>query len=265
MAVKRFLTCMLVAVLLLTGLAAYGEMEPVNAVITIDGVRTAFFTDGGEYLPPLSENGVLYVPVIPLAESLQIDVTANPETLAVTMNGVRMAFFAKDSSLLMPKLANGQVYVPLAAFAESAGLALSEEDGHYAFVRAGQLSAQAATTQPTAAPTPFELYGYVPLGMDNYSRYYSLSQDYYAPSGYPSPYTIRFTATVTATTGYSPVNVSFSLRNYGSFTMPASGRATVSYQSESLYSYQSKTDKDYIIKVASLQTSAFLKLLILRP
>ena len=191
--------------------------------------------------------------MLSLAKSLQLDVTADADSLAVTLNGVRMAFFDADGSYLPPINADGTVYVPLVAFAESAGIGIDEADGGYALQRKRGVSAAAAAA---ATPAAIELYGYVPLGMDNYGEYFTLSQDYSAPAGYPSTYRVTYTAAIRATTGYSPINVRFSLESYGTVVLPASGYASASYSSETISG--NAKDRDYILKVADLQTAAIL-------
>ena len=254
--VKRTFACGLALVMLLLSLPAWAEPVPSRAAITIDGIRTAFFDREGAYLEPLEQDGVLYVPVLPLAESLQLEVTADADTLAVSLRGVRMAFFDAKGAYLPPISVGGQVYVPLAAFAESAGIPLDRTDGGYALTRAAQSAALTAEPRRTPEPTPIELYGYVPLGMDNYARYFETAQTYYAPDGLPSSFTIRYTATVTATTGYSPTNVRITLRNYGTVSVPPSGRATITYNSETIRG--SSRDEQYIWDVASMKTRAIL-------
>ena len=126
---------LLLSLLLLISVGALAEPTPSNVAITIDGVRTAFFDDAGNYLSPLEENGIIYVPVQQLAESLGLDVTTDVEKLAVTLNGVRTAFFAEDGTYLPPLNVNGILYAPLDAFIESAGIAVEKADGKYGFAR----------------------------------------------------------------------------------------------------------------------------------
>ena len=137
---KRLIPVFLLLVFLTFG--AFSEPVPSNVAITIDGVRTAFFDEAGNYLSPLEENGIVYVPVLQLAESLGLDVTVDVEKLAVTLNGVRTAFFAEGGAYLPPLNVNGILYAPLDAFIESAGIAVEKEDGKYGFARTQESSLQ---------------------------------------------------------------------------------------------------------------------------
>ena len=224
-----------------------------NPVITIDGIRTAFFSTDGTYLPPLEENGLLYVPFLSLADSLGITAEADPETLVLSVDGVRLALFAEDGSYLPPLERDGILYVPLRAFTESTGFPLTIEGNTYTISRKADA---APTTEPTAAPTATPAYAEIPLTLDNYRDYFILSQDYYAPSGYPSSFYITYTAVIQASTSYGLKNVSFRLENYGRVDIPASGRASVSYYSE--YIYGSSNDSDYILRITGMETDAIL-------
>ena len=114
---RRVLICLLLVSLLLP---AFGLAEGADEVITIDGVRVAFFSEDGAYLAPYESEGLLYVPVDSLGESLGLAVESDPETLAVTVGGIRTAFFGEDGGFLPAQVRDGVVYVPLAAFAASA-------------------------------------------------------------------------------------------------------------------------------------------------
>ena len=246
---KRFLVLFMCLSLMPWATASAGTSQ---AVITIDGVRTAFFSPDGNYLPAIEQDGVLYVPAESLGENLGIQVTADRETLAVKINGVRAAFFDKSGAFLPPLKENDIVYVPLAAFCESAGITLNVTENGYAMTRGEKA---AATALPTTAPV-VELYGRVPLTLSNYTDYFDLSQSCYAPSGYPSPYYITFTAAIQATTGYDIVNVRFTLEQYGVVSVPASGRGTASYRTESIYG--GKSSKENILKITNAQTTAII-------
>ena len=148
----RKVMVLLLSLLLLITVGALAEPTPSNVAITIDGVRTAFFDDAGNYLSPLEENGIIYVPVQQLAEGLGLDVTTDVEKLAVTLNGVRTAFFAEDGTYLPPLNVNGILYVPLDAFIESAGIEVEKEDGKYGFARNGSAFSAAAQTATRAPP-----------------------------------------------------------------------------------------------------------------
>ena len=124
---------------------ASAEPVPSSAVITINGVRTAFFAEDGAYLSPLEEDGIVYVPVEQLAESLDLDVATDAEKLSVTLNGVRTAFFAEDGAYLPPLVVDGILYAPLAAFCESAGIAFLVQDNSF------QLSSEEKTAQEPEA------------------------------------------------------------------------------------------------------------------
>ena len=225
-----------------------------SPVITIDGIRTAFFAPDGTYLPPLEENGILYVPFLSLTDSLGLEAEADPETLVLSVNGVRLALFAEDGSYLPPLEKDGILYVPLKAFAESIGLPLTAEGNTYTLSRKAD---SAPAPETTAAPAEHPEYAEIPLTLSNYWDYFILSQDYYAPSGYPSTYYITYTATIQASTSYGLKNVSFRLENYGRVAIPASGRASVSYQSD--YLYGSSKDPDHIMSITRMETDAIFK------
>ncbi len=222
-----------------------------NPVITIDGIRTAFFAPDGTYLPPVEENGLLYVPFLSLADSLGLEAEADPETQVLSVSGVRLALFAEDGSYLPPLEKDGILYVPLKAFAESIGLPLTAEGNTYTLSRKAD---SAPAPETTAAPAEHPEYAEIPLTLSNYWDYFILSQDYYAPSGYPSTYYITYTATIQASTSYGLKNVSFRLENYGRVAIPASGRASVSYQSD--YLYGSSKDPDHIMSITRMETEA---------
>lgn len=236
---KRLLSMLLLLTFLLPiGPAALSETAPSKASVTIDGIRTAFFSSDGDYLPPLEKDGVVYVPALSLAESLQMNVTADADTLAVTLDGVRMAFFDDGGAYLPPMNAEGVVYVPLAAFAQSAGIPLTQEGDAYALLRHAPSTpapTTAPTAVPTAAPTAAPQYANIELTLDNYSDYFDISQSCYIPDGFPSPFYVTFSAVIQATTSYGLNNVTFSLDKYGPVRVPSSGRATASYRTESIY------------------------------
>ena len=73
---KRVLLPLLCLALLLSAFPAAADLSPSSAVITVDGVRAAFFSDDGVYLPLMEENGVVYAPVLSLAESLNLTTTS---------------------------------------------------------------------------------------------------------------------------------------------------------------------------------------------
>ena len=257
---KRLLSMLLLLTFLLPiGPAALSEAEPSKASVTIDGIRTAFFSSDGDYLPPLEKDGVVYVPALSLAESLQMNVTADADTLAVTLDGVRKAFFDDGGAYLPPMNAEGVVYVPLAAFAQSAGIPLTQEGDAYALLRHAPSTpapTAAPTAVPTAAPTAAPQYANIELTLDNYSDYFDISQSCYIPDGFPSSFYVTFTAVIQATTSYGLNNVTFSLDKYGPVRVPSSGRATASYRTESIYG--SSKDKDYILEVTRYKTNAHL-------
>ena len=195
-------------------------------VFTIDGIRTAFFADDGSYLPPVEENGIIFVAAVPLADNLNLPLAVDPEKRSVTLNGVRMAFFAEDGSIIEPLLVDGTLYVPLKAFAESAGISLTVERNTYALSAGRNDSAESAPEQSK----PAERYGLVPLTMLNYRDYFILSQSYHDPDGYPDPFYITYTLTIQASTGYDLVNVEFVTADYGKIRIPASGKTSASYR-----------------------------------
>jgi len=156
----------------------------------------------------------------------------------------------------------GVVYVPLAAFAQSANIPLTQEGDAYALLRHAPSTpapTAAPTAEPTAAPTATPQYANIELTLDNYRQYFDISQEYYIPNGYPSPFYVTYTAVIQATTSYGLNNVTFSLDKYGPVRVPSSGRATASYRTESIYG--SSKDKDYILEVSRYKTNAILSAL----
>lgn len=143
---------------------ALAEPVPSAAVITIDGVRAAFFSQSGAYCPPVEVGGIVYVPALSLGGSLGIPVEADASTLAVSVDGVRTAFFGPDGAYLSPVVIEGEVYVPLQAFVENVGMSVVIDGGSYAVSRTGAAPAPAATPVPTPVPTQAPMYGHVPVG-----------------------------------------------------------------------------------------------------
>lgn len=258
------LLALLCAMVLTLG-CAFAEPAASRTVITIDGVRTAFFDDAGNYLPAVEANGLLYAPVLALGANLGVAVTADANTLAVTLHGVRTAFFSPDGAYLSPILCGDQVYVPLRAFVENCGFTAEEAEGRFDILRQqatptpAPTAAPTATPVPTAAPTQVPMYGYVPLSTLNYRDFFDLSTEYsHTSDSYKtSSFTIRHTVTISATTGFTPTNVRFSLSKYGSVTVGASGYATESYSS-TIYKYEYGSDQDYIWGIANAKTQAIL-------
>ena len=146
---KRIIA-LLLSLVLLAGSVSFAEPAASQAVVTVNGIRAAFFSDGGAYLPPLEENGLVWVPAVSLGESLGLSVTADPETAAVTVDGVRVAFFDEAGNYLAPFSKDGTVYVPLVAFAASAGIEITEDGNTFALKRED-------AAKPESAGKPVEL------------------------------------------------------------------------------------------------------------
>lgn len=231
---KRFLAALLSFMLVFGACCpALAEYPAVNAVITIDGVRAAFFTEEGTYLPPVEVDGLVYVPVLSLSESLGLDVTADPEKLLVTIDGIRTAFFSDDGAFLQPVLIDGLVYVPLESFIISAGLFVTVEDNKIAITRK-QPEPTAMPMMPyvmvTAEPVP--AYGLVPLDENNFWDYFGYSVSSSVPSSFNSPIKIYYYVNFGPLTPYEPINVTFSVkvgdRNFGKAVMSGSGEVKLS-------------------------------------
>lgn len=250
---KRILSLVL-SLLLCVSVFPAASAEPSSAVVTIDGIRTAFFAEDGTYLPPIEENGLVYVPFLSLAESLSLNAEADTEKLIISVDGIRIAMFAKDGSYLPPMEKDGILYVPLQAFAESTGIQLSVDGNTYTLSRKSEAGTPAEQL-PEATAVP--MYADIPLTVDNYRDYFILSQNYYAPDGYPSPFSVTYTLTIQASTSYGLKNVVFRVKDYGKVQVPASGYASASYRTESIY--ESGYDKkDYIVEVTDMKTRAIL-------
>lgn len=245
---KRTVSLLLCIFLFVSAFPLSGMSE--GYIFTINGVRTAFFAEDGSYLPPVEENGIVFVAAVPLAGNLNLALAVDPEKCAVTLNGVRMAFFAEDGSLIEPLLVDGTLYVPLKAFAESAGINLTVDGNTYA-LSAGQDGPAASVPEPAA---PAETYGLVPLTTLNYRDYFILSQSYYEPAGYPDPFYITYTLTIQASTGYDLVNAEFVVVNYGRIRIPASGKASASYRGTVVHGGDSTHES--IMSIADEKTNA---------
>jgi len=249
---------LLLVMLLLAGAALAEGLTPVNKVITIDGVRTAFFAPDGAYLQPMEKEGLLYVPVLSLGENLGLEVTADSDTLAVTIGGIRAAFFSEDGAYLPPVAVDGVVYVSLTAFAETAGIDLSQEENTYELWRKG--AASQVTPDPTAAPTPQPVYGYVPVTEANFLDFFTVETG----TSYPdinaniSPFKVTYKLTCRATTSYGLENVKFKVNKFGTVTMPASGTVTKTVQ-DSISRWDYKSDVDYIRGQGAFCTGAVLQ------
>lgn len=251
---KRILSLTLALLLCVSAFPAVAA-EPSNAVVTIDGIRTAFFAEDGTYLPPIEENGLVYVPFLSLADSLGLNAEADAEKLMISVDGIRIAMFAEDEGYLPPMVKDGILYVPLQAFAESTGIPLSVDGNTYTLSRKAEAAAPAEQL-PEATAVP--MYADIPLTVDNYRDYFILSQDYYAPDGIPSPFYISFTLTIQASTSYGMKNVVFHIQDYGRVQMPASGYATAVYRTESIYG--SSSDMAYVGQITEMMTGAINRL-----
>ena len=236
---KRYLVFLLFLSLLLSGVSALADLKPATVVITIDGVRTAFFAENGDYLSPMkTEDGIVYVPVLSLAESLGLDVSADARALAVTINGVRTAFFSDDGAYMEPVNVDGTLYVPLVAFTGSAGISLTMDGDSYMLTR-GNAAKQKSDPQADAS-VAVESYGNVPVTLLNYEDYFHIAHSYYAPDNYKDrDYRIILTATASATTSYDLINVRFLLDRYGIIIIPANGEASsrLSLKPDEIYAY----------------------------
>ena len=249
---------LLLALFMLAGAALAEGLTPVNKVITIDGVRTAFFAPDGAYLQPMEKDGLLYVPVLSLGENLGLEVTADSDTLAVTIGGIRAAFFSEDGAYLPPVAVDGVVYVSLTAFAETAGIDLSQEENTYELWRKG--AASQVTPDPTAAPTPQPVYDYVPVTEANFLDFFTVetSTSYPDINANISPFKVTYKLTCRATTSYGLENVKFKVNKFGTITMPASGTVTKTVQ-DSISRWDYKTDVDYIKGQGAFCTQALLQ------
>lgn len=217
-ATPKVLFCLILVLILFCSVA-----EATSNVFTIDGIRTAFFAEDGTTLEPIERDGVLFVPVLSLAESLDLNIEAFPENGLVKLNGVTMAFYGENNELLKPQVKAGIVYVPLVAFAESAGLNLTVRENTYSFVRSGHAEA-INEVQPID-----DQFGFVPITRDNYDNYFSVSQSSDTIKGETED-VITYTLTIYATTSYDLFDIAFEMEGYGSVRVPASGIITASYK-----------------------------------
>ena len=224
----RRIIALLITFSLLAGTVSFAEPEASQAFITIDGIRVAFFSGDGTWLPPLESGGLVWVPAVSLGESLGLSVTADPETLAVTVDGIRVAFFDEENRYLSPFTQDGTVYVPLTAFAASAGLDCSADGNTYALNRTGQSAPE------TPAAGPVELFGLVPLTEYNLAQFFTLTREYNATADSQDPFYITYSMTVTATTGYDLVNIRIAADRFGTIIVPGSGSVTVTARGRSI-------------------------------
>ncbi len=214
---KKILVLLLVFLLSLTALAA--DYTPDNTPVYINGVRVAFFDEQNQYLSLRSVNGIVYAPFLSLMESLQIqgDVKVHDNgAAAVSIKGVQAAFFDANGQYLAPLLIDNVVYVPLRELAASAGIGIKEESG--------ALYLSAAAPEQTAAPTVIvveqtPLYGRVPVGLYNYTKYFNFQKDetdrsYETETSSQTTYVTAYDVKVSChgITGYTCENVSFSIK-----------------------------------------------------
>ena len=255
---SAFLLCM---ILLFS--AACADPVPSKLPVTIDGVRVAFFSASGEYLPPLEEEGTVWVPAVSLGESLGMSITADPDTGAVSKDGIRVAVFDAEGNYLAPRTIDGTVYVPLTAFAESIGLQYDSSEGGIALARPGTVQAAAVAAAPTAEPEPAAtatpMYADIPLTLDNYRNYFMLSHDYYEHDVQEGDYYIVYTARIQATTSYGIKNVYFKRKDYGTVQIPATGQATSSYRTDSIHFSKDVFSKEKIYQKMNMGIDAALK------
>lgn len=246
---------------LLLALSAYpGVLSEGDAVITIDGIRPAFFAEDGTYLPPIEEDGVLYVPFLALAENLSLSAEADTEKKTIVVDGIKPAMFAEDGSYLPPLEKDGILYVPLKAFAESISLPLTVEGNTYALSRkSGETETATPTPEPTAAPTAEPTYAEIPLTLNNYADYFILSQDHYEQDHSAKEFYITYTATIQASTSYGLKSVVFTLAKYGTVQIPATGRASVSYRSDTFYSDPEYRTDEEIWTIANMEIAAIFE------
>ena len=139
---KRILALLLALMLLASSLSVLAEAVPANTAVTIDGVRVAFFDTEGNYLQPVTMNGLLWAPLASLAENLGLD--AQIQGQSVMVNGLRLGMFDAEGNFLTPAEVNGVMYVPLLPFCESAGIQAAQAEGKILITR--------AAAAPTAAP-----------------------------------------------------------------------------------------------------------------
>ena len=90
---KRALAVFLILIMLLPS-SVLADRAPSAAAITIDGIRTAFFDEAGAYLPPILENGVVYVPLLAFAQSADLSLTVEGNAYALTRSA--QALYAEN-------------------------------------------------------------------------------------------------------------------------------------------------------------------------
>ena len=82
---KRILSLLLAAALLLWAAFVLAEPQPSDAVITIDGVRTAFFDEAGGNLTPIEVDGILYVPLASFCENAGLPIEVKGSEYRITI------------------------------------------------------------------------------------------------------------------------------------------------------------------------------------
>ena len=216
---KHFLKKLCAVALCLAMLSFVGmDIAKADAAITIDGIRTAFFSPEGAYLPPIEEDGQVYVPAASLGESLGLSIETDAAALAVKAEGVRVAMFDKNGAYLPPKNVDGILYVPLEAFCESLSISLVRTGDSYALTRAGTMAEMPQPTEVTPASTEAPAraeYYWIDLTTSNFSTYFNWTVEetnfsYYTKKiNYTSFHfwSLDLALKVTALTGYEFRNV----------------------------------------------------------
>lgn len=228
--------------------------------IMVDGLRIGFFDAAGTYLPPVSVNGLTYVPLQSFAENLRLEAETSGQ--AVKVNGMTLAMFGADGAFLPPIDVNGIAYVPALAFAQSAGLDAEKTDNSIA------VTLKAVATQAPAEPTapPHPEYVEIALTNANFGKYFSWDfsiENFYSYErklsssealkygGYLQSFQGNCVFTCTAKTAYQFKNVSItpsvsvgaayyngiyiSNPSFNSITMPQTGYTTAKSSFSSTY------------------------------
>ena len=157
---KKWLSILMV-LLLLAGTALAEGMMPVNTPITIDGVRVAFFDAEGNYLQPMEQDELLWVPLNALCENL--GKTAQVQGQSILVDGLRVGMFDENGNFLMPAEISGAVYVPVVAFCESLGIEVVATENGVAIAR-GEIEGEIEPEHPE--------YVAVDLNLLNFDKYF---------------------------------------------------------------------------------------------
>ncbi|MBQ2700630.1 MAG: WG repeat-containing protein, partial [Clostridia bacterium] len=132
--------------------------------ITIDGVRVAFFDAEGNYLQPMEQDELLWVPLNALCENL--GKTAQVQGQSILVDGLRVGMFDENGNFLIPAEISGAVYVPVVAFCESLGIEVVATENGVAIAR-GEIEGEIEPEHPE--------YVAVDLNLLNFDKYFSYS------------------------------------------------------------------------------------------